>query len=57
MRELNVNEIEEVNGGNPVIAAIVAIQVGKLLVKAAKSKKVQAVVASAIGGVVGWFSE
>ena len=57
MRELSVNEIKEVNGGNPVVVAIVAVKVGQKIARVAKNKKVQAAVAGAVGAVIGWFSE
>lgn len=56
MRELNVNEINEVSGGNPVVVAIVAVKVGQQAVKLAKNKKVQEAVGVAIGVVAGWFA-
>lgn len=55
MRELNVNEIKEVNGGNPLVVAIVVVKVGQQLLKVAKNKKVQETVGIAVGVVVGWF--
>ncbi|MCF6457646.1 hypothetical protein [Pseudoalteromonas sp. MMG024] len=57
MRELNSNEMQEVNGGNPVVVAIVAVKVGQQAIKLAKNKQVQTAVAGAIGAVAGWFSE
>mgnify|MGYP000288916176 CR=1 FL=1 len=56
MRELNVNEIQEVNGGLlPVGAAIVIVRVGQVAAKVAKNKKVQEAAGIAVGTVVGWF--
>ena len=37
MRELNVSEMEEVNGGNPVVVAIVVVKVGQKLAPAVKA--------------------
>ena len=56
MRELNVNELQEVSGGPlPVGAALIVVQVGRVAAKAAKNKKVQETVGIAVGTVVGWF--
>ena len=57
MRELNVNEIEDVNGGiiiNP-ITVMIAVRVGGMAVKAAKSKQFRQAVGVAVGTVAGWF--
>jgi hypothetical protein len=37
MRELNVNEMEEVNGGNLVVVAIVVVKVAQKLAPALKA--------------------
>ena len=52
MRELNVNEIKDVNGGNPVVVAIVAVKVGKILAPAVKAGALAA--AATIAGVLGY---
>jgi hypothetical protein len=49
MRELNVNEIEQVNGGIPLFIAIPAAY--------AVRKYGGRMVAGAIGAVLGWMSE
>lgn len=30
MRDLTLNEVQEVNGGNPIIAAMIAVRLGQL---------------------------
>lgn len=56
MRELNVNEVEDVNGGVPLPVVLVAVRLGQLAVRAAKNKKVQDTVGIAVGAVAGWFA-
>jgi len=57
MRELNVNEIQDVNGGffiNP-ITVMIAVRVGGMAVRAARSRAVQEAVGVTVGAVAGWF--
>jgi hypothetical protein len=52
MRELKVNEIQEVNGGHPVIVAIVVVKVAQKLAPAARAAATAA--AAFIAGAVGY---
>lgn len=57
MRELSINEVQEVNGGAlPVGTAILVVRAGQMAVKAAKNKKVREAVGVAVGAVAAWFA-
>ncbi|MEI8617430.1 hypothetical protein CXF64_17275 [Pseudoalteromonas sp. GutCa3] len=51
MRELNVNEIKDVNGGNPIVVALIAYRIYKIV--KAGTKATAAATALGGAGVVG----